>query len=252
MARGAPPDPRSDRAGAVRRRLYGSGLVCGRFTSSVRREALAERFGVAVPETVSERYNVAPGQLVLAIRGGENRGREAVELRWGLIPGWAKDTRIAYKLINARAETLLEKSSYRTLIGRRRCLVVADGFYEWRLGTDGRKQPIRFSRLDDGAFAFAGLWTAWNDRETGDLLESCTIVTTTPNELVAPVHDRMPVILPPELERLWLDPEVEAHEALSFLRPYPATLMKALPASALVNSIRNDFPELLEAEAAAA
>lgn len=236
----------------VRPRLYGFGLVCGRFTSSVRREAVAERFQIAVPETVSERYNVAPAQRVLAIRRGEDREREPALLRWGLIPHWAKDARIAYKMINARAETLLDKSSYRTLIGKRRCLIVADGFYEWRLGTDGRKQPIRFNRIDDDAFAFAGLWTTWADRQRGELIESCTIITTTPNELVAPVHDRMPVILPPELEEPWLDPELEAQEALAFLQPYPAALMKAHVASPLVNSVRNDFPALLTAEAAAA
>jgi putative SOS response-associated peptidase YedK len=129
---------------AVRERLYRFGPVCGRFTSSVRREALAERFQITVPETVSERYNVAPGQRVLAVRRGEDSAREATLLRWGLIPHWAKDARIAYKMINARAETLLEKSSYRALVGSRRCLIVADGFYEWKVGSDGRKQPIRF------------------------------------------------------------------------------------------------------------
>jgi putative SOS response-associated peptidase YedK len=218
----------------------------------MRREALAERFQIALPETVSERYNVAPGQCVLAIRRSEDLTRDATLLRWGLIPHWAKDARIAHKMINARAETLLEKNSYRSLVGSRRCLIVADGFYEWRLGSDGRKQPIRFSRIDDAAFAVAGLWTTWTDRLSGELIESCTIITTTPNELVAPVHDRMPVILPRELEDPWLDPEVEAQEALSFLQPYPAAHMKALEASPLVNSVRNDFRDLVKAAALAA
>jgi putative SOS response-associated peptidase YedK len=226
--------------------------VCGRFTSSVRREALAERLQITVPETVSERYNVAPGQRVLGIRRSEDPAREPVLLRWGLIPHWAKDTRNAYKMINARAETLLEKSSYRTLVGSRRCLIVADGFYEWTLGTDGRKHPVRFSRIDEDAFAFAGLWTSWIDRRSGELVESCTIITTTPNGLVAQVHDRMPVILAPELEEPWLDSEVDSQEAFSFLQPYPAVLMKALDASPLVNSVRNDSPALLKPEAAAA
>jgi putative SOS response-associated peptidase YedK len=226
--------------------------VCGRFTSSVRREAVAERFQIVVPETVSERYNVAPGQRVLGIRRSEDFARQPALLRWGLIPHWAKDTRIAYKMINARAETLLEKSSYRSLVQSQRCLIIADGFYEWRLGIDGRKQPIRFSRADDDAFAFAGLWTRWTDRESNELIESCTIITTAPNELVAPLHDRMPVMLPHELEEPWLDPEVEAREALLFLEPYPAVLMKALEASPFVNSVRNDFPALLKAETAAA
>jgi putative SOS response-associated peptidase YedK len=175
-----------------------------------------------------------------------------VLLRWGLIPHWAKDARIGDKMINARAETLLEKNSFRTLIGSRRCLIIADGFYEWTLGTDGRKHPVRFSRIDEDAFAFAGLWTSWSDRQSGELVESCTIVTTTPNELVAPVHDRMPVILPPELEEPWLSAEVDAQEALSFLQSYPAVLMNAREASPLVNSVRNDSPALLKPEAAAA
>jgi putative SOS response-associated peptidase YedK len=226
--------------------------VCGRFTSSVRREALAERFQITVPETVSERYNVAPGQRVLGIRRSEDPAREPVLLRWGLIPHWAKDARIGHKMINARAETLLEKSSYRSLVGSRRCLIVADGFYEWTLRTDGRKHPIRFTRIDEDAFAFAGLWTSWIDRQSGELVESCTIITTTPNELVAQVHDRMPVILAPELEEPWLDSEVDAQEAFSFLQPYPAVLMKALDASPLVNSVRNDSRDLLKADALAA
>jgi putative SOS response-associated peptidase YedK len=226
--------------------------VCGRFTSSVRREALAERFQITVPETVSERYNVAPGQRVLGIRRSEDPAREPVLLRWGLIPHWAKDARIGQKMINARAETLLEKNSFRTLIGSRRCLIIADGFYEWTLGSDGRKHPIRFSRVDEDAFAFAGLWTSWLDRQSGELVEGCTIITTIPNAVVAPVHDRMPVILSPELEEPWLDPEIEAQEAFSFLQPYPAVLMKASEASPLVNSVRNDSPGLLKAEAAAA
>lgn len=218
----------------------------------MRREALAECFEVTIPETVAERYNVAPGQRVLAVRRGEALASEATLQRWGLIPHWAKDARIAYRMINARAETLLEKSSYRALVGSRRCLIVADGFYERKVGSDGRKQPICFSRIDEDAFGFAGLWTTWANRQSGELVESCTIITTAPNELVAPVHNRMPVILPPELEQARLDPEAEAREALSFLQPYPAVLMKALEASPLVNSVRNDFPALLEPEAAAA
>jgi putative SOS response-associated peptidase YedK len=139
-----------------------------------------------------------------------------------------------------------------SLVGLRRCLIVADGFYEWRPVSGGKKQPVRFSRTDDEPFAFAGLWTRREDRESGEHVESCTIITTQPNELVAPVHDRVPVILPRELEEPWLDPEVEAREAISFLQPSPPVLMKASPASPLVNSVRNDFPDLWTADAAAA
>jgi putative SOS response-associated peptidase YedK len=159
--------------------------VCGRFTSSQRREAIGERFEVAVPETYQER-------------------------------------------INARAETLTEKPAYRSLISRHRCLLPADGFYEWTVGTDDKKQPIHFHLPDYELFAFAGLWTSRTDEETGEIIESCTIITTRPNELVAPVHDRMPVILPTDAERVWLDPVISKEHA-SLLEPYPADLRQERP-----------------------
>jgi putative SOS response-associated peptidase YedK len=211
---------------------------------------VAERFQVAVPETYSERYNLAPSQRALIVRDRDNN-REAVLARWGLLPHWAKDERIAFKMINARAETLTEKPAYRSLIGKYRCLVVADGFYEWTVGADGKKQPIRFQLVDGGLFAFAGLWTHRVD-DAGELVESCTIVTTRPNELVSPVHDRMPVILPPELERDWLALDVSKEHSLALLEPYPASGMVAFPASTRVNSVRNDDPGLLVPDALAA
>jgi putative SOS response-associated peptidase YedK len=223
--------------------------VCGRFTSSQHRETTAERFQVAVPESYNERFNLAPTQKALIVREREGE-REAVMARWGLLPHWAKDERIAYKLINARAETLLEKPAFRSLVGKYRCLVIADGFYEWRL-VDGKKQPIHFRLQDGSPFGFAGLWTCKTDEE-GELIESCTIITTSPNELVAPVHDRMPVILPIELEHEWLDPEINKEHALSMLQPYPADAMVALEASPLVNSARNDDPSLLAPDSLAA
>jgi putative SOS response-associated peptidase YedK len=125
--------------------------------------------------------------------------------KWGLLPHWAKDSKIGFKMINARAGTLTEKPAYRCLLSRFRCLIPADGFYEWTSGSDGKKQPIHFHLPDYAMFAFAGLWTSRTDEETGEIIESCTIITTTPNELVAPVHDRMPVILPPDAETVWLD-----------------------------------------------
>ena len=128
---------------------------------------------------------------------------------------------------------------------KHRCLIPADGFYEWTVGSDGKKHPIHFHLPDYELFAFAGLWTSRTDDETGEILESCTIITTTPNELVAPVHDRMPVILPPDAERVWLDPSISKEHALSLLEPYPAELMVALPASTRVNSVRNDDSGLL-------
>jgi len=221
--------------------------VCGRFTSSASAETLRERFSVAIPEGYSERYNVAPGQRVAIVRRAEE-APEAALVRWGLLPHWAKDAKIAYKLINARAETLAEKPAFRSLLGRYRCLVLADGFYEWRPGTDGGRDPVHFRLADGAPFAFAGLWTSRVDPDTGELVESCTIVTTSPNPLVAPVHDRMPVILPRSLEGEWLDPEISREHALSLLVPHAAEVMRAVPASRRVNSIRNDDARLLVAD----
>lgn len=217
--------------------------MCGRFTSSQRSETIAERFQVAVPEAYQERFNLAPTQRALIVRERES-SREAVMARWGLLPHWAKDERISYKLINARAETLLEKPAFRSLVGKYRCLVVADGFYEWTIGPDGKKLPIHFRLGEGGIFGFAGLWTCKTD-DQGEMIESCTIITTSPNELVAPVHDRMPVILPVDLEHEWLDPEISKEHALSLLQPYAAERMVSAAASPLVNSVRNDDPSLL-------
>jgi putative SOS response-associated peptidase YedK len=225
--------------------------VCGRFTSSQRREAIGERFEVAVPEEYQHRFNLAPQQRALIVRERDD-GREALMAKWGLLPHWAKDTKITFKMINARAETLTEKPAYRSLIGRHRCLIPADGFYEWTLGSDGKKKPIHFHLPDYEMFAFAGLWTSRTDEETGEIFESCTIITTTPNELVAPVHDRMPVIFPAEAEGVWLDPSTSKEHALSLLEPYPTELMVALPASTRVNSVRNDDSGLLLPENALA
>ena len=221
--------------------------MCGRFTSSQRREAIGERFEVAVPETYAHRFNLAPAQRALIVR--EHDGvREAVMAKWGLLPRWAKDSKIAFKMINARAETLSEKPAYRGLLTRHRCLIVADGFYEWTVGSDGTKQPVHFHLPGRELFAFAGLWTSRTDDATGEVVDSCTIVTTRPNGLVGPVHDRMPVILPRDAERTWLDASIAKEHALFLLQPYPAELMRALPASTRVNSTRNDDSGLLVAD----
>jgi putative SOS response-associated peptidase YedK len=225
--------------------------VCGRFTSSQRREAIGERFKVAIPETYQARYNLAPGQPALIVRE-RDEVREAAMAKWGLLPHWAKDARISFKMINARAETLTEKPAYRALLSRSRCLVVADGFYEWRIGGDGKKQPVHFHLRGFEPFAFAGLWTSRTDDASGEVLDSFTIITTRPNVLVSSVHDRMPVILTPEVERVWLDPSVSKEHALSLLRPFPTELMAAHPASPRANSIRNDDPGLLVPEDALA
>jgi putative SOS response-associated peptidase YedK len=221
--------------------------MCGRFTSSVRKDQLAERFEVNVPE-LRERFNVAPTQSVLGIRLGDEGNREATFLRWGLVPHWAKDASIGSKMINARAETLLEKPSYKGLLKSKRCLIPADGFYEWK--REGKtKLPLHFALASGEPFAFAGLWSRWLDKGTGELLETCTVITTTPNTLVAPVHNRMPVILTLDAEKLWLDPEVDSQEAVTLLTPYAADLMRALEVSTRVNSVANDDPSLLEPDA---
>jgi putative SOS response-associated peptidase YedK len=226
--------------------------VCGRFTSTVESIEIARRFGVEAPEGYRARYNVAPTQQVLVIVDDPEAGRFASMMRWGLVPHWAKTASISHKMINARAETVLEKPAYRSLVRSCRCLVPADGFYEWGMASDGRKQPIRFTLADVSLFAFAGLWTRWADKRTGELLDSCTIITTTPNELVAPVHDRMPAILPAEDEPLWLDPALPVGAAIALLRPYPAERMLSAPASRRVSSVRHDDPGVLVADALAA
>jgi putative SOS response-associated peptidase YedK len=219
--------------------------MCGRYTVAVDPQLLAERFNVALPEEFVPRFNVAPTDPVLALTE-RSAGRELMTARWGLIPHWAKEPKVGAKMINARAETLAEKSAYRPLLAKGRCLILADGFYEWRLDPDGKKRPVRYT-LDDGApFGFAGLWTSWRDPESGESLRSCTIITTAANPLVAVVHDRMPVILPRGVEEEWLDRDVPVEAALSLLQPYPAEHMHAADASMLVNSVKNDDLRLFD------
>jgi putative SOS response-associated peptidase YedK len=149
-------------------------------------------------------------------------------------------------MINARAESLAEKPAYRPLLEKNRCLILADGFYEWRLDPDGKKRPVRYALRDGAPFGFAGLWTSWRDPESGESLRSCTIITTEANSIVAPVHDRMPVLLPRGLEDEWLDRDVPVDAALALLQPYPAEEMSAADASMLVNSVKNDDLRLFD------
>jgi putative SOS response-associated peptidase YedK len=220
--------------------------MCGRFTQTHSAEDIAAAFGLTEIPQWQPRYNVAPTQVVPAIVATSDRDRQFKPLRWGLIPSWAKDLSIGAKLINARAETLQEKPSFRDAFKRRRCLIVADGFYEWKKQA-GKKQPFYF-RLENGEpFAFAGLWDCWHSSE-GDTLETCTIITTNANDLAATVHDRMPVILPPEHYNRWLDPNRQPTTDLqSLLRPYPTEAMTAYPVSGVVNSPAHDQPDCVEA-----
>lgn len=220
--------------------------MCGRFTLTVDGEQLAEQLDLpAVPE-IAPRYNIAPTQPVAAVRASMAAGRrELTYFHWGLIPSWAKDLKIGARMINARAETAAEKPAFRAALKYRRCLVPADGFYEWQK-TNGKKQPIYIKMADGRPFAFAGLWEHWQGAD-GSEIESCTLLTTTPNDLVRPIHDRMPVILHPEDYDLWLDPKMQTAGPLQpLLQPYPAEEMTLYPVSTLVNTPQIDDPRCIE------
>jgi putative SOS response-associated peptidase YedK len=219
--------------------------MCGRFSVSVDPFLVAERFQVELPEDARVRYNVAPTQPVVVVRRSRERGVVGDSVRWGLVPHWASDPSAGARMINVRAETLAEKPSFRSLLEKRRCLVPADGFYEWRTDPDGKRRPVRYT-VAGGLFAFAGLWAVWRDPDSGEWLRSCTILTCPPNELVEPVHDRMPVILPREAEARWLQPELDLGEALDLLVPYRADEMAMGEVSRLLGSPDNDCAELYD------
>ncbi len=217
--------------------------MCGRFTLASSAAEIEARYGVSVPAGYKPRYNVAPTQEILALLA-DGRGRRLDVFRWGLIPHWAKDAKLAHKLINARAETLLEKPSFRDAVKKRRCLVIADGFYEWRETKQGRKVPVYVRFKSQKPFGFAGLWEFWNSPE-GQTIRTCTIVTTEPNELLKPIHNRMPVIVPRELEDFWLEPSPKTDKELErVLQPYAAEELELLEVSPLVNSPAG--PECIE------
>ena len=220
--------------------------MCGRYTLKTAPEIVAEQFQLEQPLAIQPRYNVAPSQLVACIRTNPaSIEREGVFLWWGLIPSWAKDPKIGMQLINARAETLAEKPSFRAAFRHRRCLVLADGFYEWR--REGRtKQPYFFRFREGGPFAMCGLWERW-EKSDGSPIESCAIVTTESNAVLEPIHNRMPVILNPKDYDLWLDPRRKDPAELScLLQPYPPDEMVAVPVSLRVNNPKNDDPKCLE------
>jgi len=204
--------------------------------------SLGSLFQVDRVAELPARYNIAPTQPILAVRQSEDTDeRELVALRWGLIPSWVKEPATMPLLINARAETAATKPAFRAALRRRRCLVPADGFYEWQR-TEGRKQPYHMRRRDGAPFAFAGLWERWEGADGA--IESCALLTTNSNELMRPIHDRMPVILDPADFELWLDPHMQDLEMLQgLLRPYPAEAMIAYPVRPVVNNARNDGPQ---------
>jgi putative SOS response-associated peptidase YedK len=219
--------------------------MCGRFTIFADPERLAERFQASLPEAgLRPRYNAAPTQYLPVIL---NQGPPAIQLlQWGLVPFWAKDPSIGSRMINARSETLAEKPAFRAAFKQRRCLVLADGFYEWQK-TPGGKQPMRIALASGEPFALAGLWETW-DAPDGSALRTFTIVTGEPNELVAPIHNRMPAILLPEHEALWLDNAAEPAIWQAILRPYPADLLTVYSVSRRVNFVGNDDAGLVMRE----
>ncbi|MCU0304482.1 MAG: SOS response-associated peptidase [Thermoanaerobaculales bacterium] len=218
--------------------------MCGRYTLTVDAAVLAELFELEPLTELQPRYNIAPTQKVPIVRPGDGRAREWASVRWGLIPSWAKDPSIGARLINARAETAADKPSFRAAFKHRRCLVPADGFYEW-VKLAGGKQPHHIRFADRRPFAFAGLWERWSAPD-GDVVESCTILTTSPNELIARLHDRMPVIVPREGFAAWLaEGPLPAGAAAGLLAPHPAEGMEAVPATSRINSPRNDDPGCL-------
>jgi putative SOS response-associated peptidase YedK len=220
--------------------------MCGRYTLRTPVDTLAERFEIDdAPSSVAASYNVAPTQGVATVLIEDGK-RKLEMLQWGLIPSWADDPSIGNKMINARGETVAEKPSFRKAFRNHRCLVLADGFYEWQKTANG-KQPY-YIRMDDGSpFAFAGLWESW---QNGREIRSATIITTDANDVVAPIHNRMPVILHPEDYALWLDPDFDEKEPLTtLLKPYPSEAMEAYPVSRRVNSPSNNEPSIIESVA---
>ncbi len=220
--------------------------MCGRYTLAAPDPFdLRARFPLGERVEIRQRFNVAPGDDVLAVttsREGTPRGET---LRWGLVPHWADDPASGYKMINARAETIAERPAYRDAFERRRCLIVADGFYEWQPRPGRPKQPWWITRSDGAPFAFAGLWAIWHG--PGDLvLRTCTIVTTQASASLRELHDRMPVILPPDAEAAWLDPSTDHSEALDLLVPWPDAATARRPVGSAVNDARYDGPECLD------
>jgi putative SOS response-associated peptidase YedK len=222
--------------------------MCGRFTLTATVDQLIDRFDIEFflqEEEYNPSYNVAPSQSVLAVINDGARKRMGF-LRWGLIPPWAKDMSIGYKMINARAETLIDKPSFRNAYKKKRCLIVADSFYEWKRIDSKTKIPMRIKLKSNELFSMAGLWENWKSPD-GKSIYSCSVITTSPNELVQDIHDRMPVILKPEDEKYWLDPSITDTTKLNpLLKPLDHGLMEAYEVSPLVNSPKNNSIELIQ------
>ena len=221
--------------------------MCGRFTQRSRLNLLLQQFAVQDCDLaeLNPRYNIAPTQAIAAVRAKSQGQRQLTLFRWGLVPSWADDPKIGYRMINARADTIATKPSFRAAFKQRRCLIPADGFYEWK--KEGKeKQPYLIEVGDSQLFAFAGLWESWGGGDR-PAIESCTIITTEANSLMSELHDRMPVILSPSDYEAWLDPNNNDREGLQkLLDPYPADQMQYRPVSKTVNNARHEGPECAE------
>jgi putative SOS response-associated peptidase YedK len=225
--------------------------MCGRYNLHATPQEIQAFFDLFRDDSLtwSPRYNLAPTQTVLAVRSSHGR-RELARFRWGLVPFWSKDSKLAASMINARADTLAERPAFRTPFQRRRCLIPATGFYEWKAGPGKAKQPYHIHRTGQGLLAFAGLWDRW-DKGPGPV-ESCTIITTTPNPLMQTIHDRMPVILSPDQWNIWLNHDIPIEAAQSLLQPYAQEDLTAEAVSSWVNNVRNDSVECLRKDTSAA
>lgn len=220
--------------------------MCGRFVQVEKPEFYAEHFGAEFvrTETLRESYNVAPTSLVYAVADYEGE-RTLTSFRWGLIPSWAKEKKIGARAFNARSESAADKPMFRSSFVKRRCVIPLDGFYEWERKAKG-KLPHYIFGVDNKPLPAAGLWSIWNDPDTDERILSCTILTGTPNSLLVKIHDRMPVIMPPDRWDAWLDPSLNDKEAITALMGvYPAELMAEYPVSTLVNKVQNNTADLL-------
>ncbi|MGE6260456.1 SOS response-associated peptidase [Heyndrickxia sporothermodurans] len=222
--------------------------MCGRFTLTVTIDQIIDRFDIKQflnEELFSPSFNIAPSQAVLTVINDGTKNRLGY-LRWGLIPPWAKDEKIGYKMINARAETISEKPSFRNAYKKKRCLILADSFYEWKRHDNNTKTPMRIKLKAVDLFAMAGIWESWKS-PNGQIVYTCSVITTASNELMSSIHDRMPVILEPDDEKYWLDPSISDIDFLhQFLKPFNQDMMEAYEVSTLVNSPKNNSPTLIQ------
>jgi len=218
--------------------------MCGRFALTTDADTLQQQFHVAAVAPVTPRYNIAPTQEIIAICQNGDGYRHVKTLRWGLVPPWANDSTIGARMINARSETVHEKPSFRQPIRYHRCLIPASGFIEWLRQPDGSKQPYYIQRKDGELLAMAGIWDTWKGSE--QIIESCSILTTHANNLIATLHDRMPVLLSPSEYDQWLDRNInDPQQLMGMYTPYPSETLRAMPISPLINNPRHDSPDCL-------